>query len=320
MDVSRAAIRMNGVKNVKLVYRRTKRYMPADEEELREAIEDGVEFCELLAPVGLKDGILECREMKLGEPDESGRRSPVDTGKTVQIRCDSVITAVGERVDVSLLKGIGAKLDGKDRPVVDAHCQTSVDGVYAVGDCRRGPATVVKGIADAMAAAEDIAGIDLTTYAAENGAGDIDAYRAKKGVLTTELDEKPDHRCLGCPTVCEVCTDVCPNRANISITVEGLAKPQIIHVDGMCNECGNCAVFCPHTGKPYRDKLTLFWSKEDMDDSENTGFLVLDGTKIRLRFDGKICEVDAADEKCGLYDPLRRLILTVIQKHSYLIG
>ena len=320
MDVSRAAIRMSGVKNVKLVYRRTKRYMPADEEELREAIEDGVEFCELLAPVGLKDGILECKEMKLGDPDESGRRSPVDTGKTVQIRCDSVITAVGERVDVSLLKGIGAKLDGKDRPVVDAHCQTTVDGVYAVGDCRRGPATVVKGIADAMAAAEDIAGIDLTTYASENGAGDIDTYRAKKGVLTTEVNEKPDNRCLGCPTVCEVCTDVCPNRANVSVTVEGLAKPQILHVDGMCNECGNCAVFCPHTGRPYRDKLTLFWSQDDMDDSENTGFLVLEGTKVKLRFAGKIQEVDVADEKCGLYEPLRKVILTVIQEHSYLIG
>lgn len=320
MDVSRAAVRMSGVKNVKLVYRRTKRYMPADEEELREAIEDGVEFCELLAPVGLKDGVLECMEMKLGDPDESGRRSPVATGKTLQIPCDSVITAVGERVDVSLLRGIGAKLDGKDRPVVDGHCQTTVDGVYAVGDCRRGPATVVKGIADAMAAAENIAGIDLTTYAKENGSGDIDAYRAKKGVLTTELEEKPDRRCLGCPTVCEVCTDVCPNRANISVTVEGLAKPQILHVDGMCNECGNCAVFCPHSGRPYKDKLTLFWSQEDMDDSENTGFLVLEGTKVRLRFAGKTEELDVADEKCGLYDPLRRVILTVIRDHSYLIG
>ena len=320
MDVSRAAIRAGGVKKVQLVYRRTRRYMPADEEELREAIEDGVEFCELLAPVGLKDGQLECRQMKLGDPDESGRRSPVFTGETVSIPCDSVITAVGERVDVALLKGIGAKLDGKDRPEVDAHCQTSVDGVYAIGDCRRGPVTVVKGIADAMAAAEDIAGIDLTTYAQENGAGNIDTYLAKKGVLTKDVNEKPDTRCLGCPTVCEVCTDVCPNRANIAVTVPGLAKPQILHVDGMCNECGNCAVFCPHTGRPYRDKLTLFWSQEDMDDSENTGFLVLEGTKVRLRFVGKIQDVDVSDEKCGLYEPLRKTILAVITDYSYLLA
>ena len=101
------------------------------------------------------------------------------------------------------------------------------------------------------------------------------------------------------------------------MTVEGLAKPQILHVDGMCNECGNCAVFCPHTGKPYKDKLTLFWSQEDMDDSENTGFLVLEGTKVRLRFAGKTEELDVADEKCGLYDPLRRVILTVIRDHSF---
>ena len=94
MDVSRAALRVKGVKQVSLVYRRTKRYMPAEEEELREAVEDGVLFRELLSPVGWKDGKLECSVMKLGEPDEGGRRSPVDTGRKELIECDSVITAV----------------------------------------------------------------------------------------------------------------------------------------------------------------------------------------------------------------------------------
>ena len=319
MDVSRAAVRMPGVKKVHLVYRRTRRYMPADEEELREALEDGVEFRELLAPIGWKDGVLECSVMKLGEPDAAGRRTPVDTGEKTQIRCDSVITAVGERVDVSLMKAAGVELDEKERPVTDAHCATSKPGIYVIGDCRRGPATVVKGIADAMAAAEAITGIDHTTYAAENAAGEIGTYLEKKGVLRTDLEERPDTRCLGCATVCEVCTDVCPNRANVAVTVPGLEKPQIIHVDGMCNECGNCAVFCPYSGKPYRDKLTLYWSEEDFEDSENSGFLVTGGTKIKLRFAGKVQELDAADEKCGLYEPLRKLILTVIKDYAYLI-
>lgn len=317
MDVSRAAKRVKGVKEVSLVYRRTKRYMPADEEELKEAIEDGVIFRELLAPVGWKDGKLECSVMKLGEPDEGGRRSPVDTGEKVFIECDSVITAVGERVDHSLLEGAGAAFDEKGRPVTDENCKSSVDGVYVIGDCRRGPATVVKGIADAMAASAAIAGIDFGTYEKENGADDPAKCFAKKGVLCEECGKLPEVRCLGCATVCEVCTDVCPNRANLAIKVPGLEKEQILHVDGMCNECGNCAVFCPYSGRPYRDKLTLFWSEEDMENSENTGFLVLEGTKVKLRFAGKIEKVDVADAGCGLYEPLRLLILTIIRDYSW---
>ena len=88
--------------------------------------------------------------MKLGEADESGRRSPVETGKTISLKADTVITAVGEKIDPSLYQAIGAELDAKGRPVVDRNLQTSVKGVYAAGDCRRGPATVVKAIADAQ--------------------------------------------------------------------------------------------------------------------------------------------------------------------------
>ena len=320
MDVSRAALRVRGVKKVSLVYRRTRRYMPADEEELAEALSDGVRFCELLAPVGWKDGRLECSVMKLGEPDESGRRSPEDTGEKKYIDCDSVITAVGERVDSSLLEKLGASFDDKGRPVTDDSCMSSVDGVYVIGDCRRGPATVVKGIADAMAAASAIAGTDFSAYEKENGADDISRCKEKKGVLCDDTHSLPEKRCLGCATVCEVCTDVCPNRANIAIAVPGLEKEQILHVDGMCNECGNCAVFCPYSGRPYRDKVTLFWSDEDMENSENTGFRVIEGTKVRLRFAGKTEDADVADEGCGLYDPLRRLILTVIRDYSWLLG
>ncbi len=320
MDVSRAALRVKGVKEVSLVYRRTKRYMPADEEELKEAIADGVRFCELLAPVGWKDGKLECSVMKLGEPDEGGRRSPVDTGEKAWIDCDSVITAVGERVDHTLLKSAGAAFDEKGRPVTDENCMSSVKGLYVIGDCRRGPATVVKGIADAMAAGKAIAGIDFDAYVKENGADSVARCLDKKGVLFDDTKKLPERRCLGCATVCEVCTDVCPNRANIAISVPGLEKAQILHVDGMCNECGNCAVFCPYSGRPYRDKMTLFWSEEDMENSENTGFLVLDGTKVKLRFASKVQTVDVADSSCGLYEPLRLFILAVIRDYAWLLS
>ena len=71
LDTARAAKRCDGVEHVYLVYRRTKRYMPADEHELVLAVEDGVEFRELLAPEKLENGQLICRVMKLGELDAS---------------------------------------------------------------------------------------------------------------------------------------------------------------------------------------------------------------------------------------------------------
>ncbi len=317
MDVARAAKRVPGVEHVRLVYRRTKRYMPADEEELQMAVEDGVEFMELLAPVGVKDGVITCSVMKLGEPDESGRRAPVDTGETQNIPADTVIAAVGERIDTILYEEIGAKLDKKGRPVVDQNMQTSVDGVYAAGDSRRGPATVVEAIADAARAAAAIADISYEKYTKENVGNKAD-YIAKKGQLSRELTAMPDSRCLGCPTVCEICADVCPNRANVAIQVPGKCQEQIIHVDGMCNECGNCAVFCPYNGRPYKDKFTLFWSEEDFVNSENEGFLKLEDGQFKLRMDGEVITADLESIR-KISKDAAAVIETIDKNYSYLI-
>ena len=96
MDTARAAKRTKGVEHVYLVYRRTKRYMPADEEELVMAVEDGVEIKELLAPKAQENGMLLCDVMKLGEMDASGRRGVVAAGETVSVPADTIIAAVGE--------------------------------------------------------------------------------------------------------------------------------------------------------------------------------------------------------------------------------
>ena len=105
----------------------------------------------------------------------------------------------------------------------------------------------------------------------------------RKGVLK---DKNEQGRCLSCNQICEICTDVCPNRANVSVKVTSdifAGGRQILHIDGMCNECGNCGTFCPHTGNPYRDKLTLFWTQEDFDDSRNTGFLFMGDNRYLVR-------------------------------------
>lgn len=319
MDVARAAKRLPGVEHVRLIYRRTKRYMPADEEELQLAIEDGVEFLELLAPVGAENGKLKCSVMELGAPDASGRRSPVDTGRTEEYPADTIIAAIGETIDTTLYAELGVEMDAKGRPVVDANMMTTEAGVYAVGDSRRGPATVVEAIADSAKAAAAIAGISYDKYAEANVAADEKLYTAKKGVQSRDTGKTPDDRCLGCPTVCEVCTDVCPNRANVAIHVPDKCKAQIIHVDGMCNECGNCEVFCPYKGgRPYKDKFTLYWSEEDFLDSTNEGFLSLGGTQVKVRLDGKVETVDIAGETDLSADAVA-VIRTVLKDYAYLI-
>ena len=230
MDAARLAKR-SGAKNVTLVYRRTKKYMPADEHELALALQDGVAFAELAAPVAQADGVLKCEQMKLGEADASGRRSPVGTGEFFTVPCDLVISAVGEQVDDALMSANGIELDKKGRPAF----KTNVAGVYAAGDATRGPATVVEGIADAARFAEEFIGA-AHTYDIHDAAyvTKADAI-AKKGTLLMSKDACCEgKRCLQCHTVCENCVDSCPNRANVAIAMAD-GSHQIVHVGKMCN-------------------------------------------------------------------------------------
>ena len=319
MDAARVAKRLPGVENVRIVYRRTKRYMPADEEELAEALAEGVELCELLAPKGVRAGILTCDKMVLGEPDESGRRSPVATGEVVEVPATSVICAVGEHIEGSLYEGAGVEVDRRGRP---AGCATGVEGVWAAGDCRRGPARFVDVIADAQEVAKGMLGVDFAAYASENvRTGHEGECYDRKGDLRLGCAAcSKNSGCLGCATVCEACCDVCPNRANVSITVPGLAQHQVVHVDGMCNECGNCAVFCPWSGRPYKDKLTLFWSAEDMGNSENQGFLAQPDGTFLVRVGGKTAAYDVDDAACGLPEEVRLTIKATHDSYGYLFA
>ena len=211
MDAARAALRA-GAKSSTLVYRRTKKYMPADAEELELAIADGVQFLELVAPVEQKDGKLVCEKMKLGDPDEKGRRKPVSTGEMVEIPCDTVVAAVGEKVDSDLFTGNGIEVDAKGIP----NFKTNVDGVYVGGDAMRGPATVVEGIADAQYFANAVIGEAHQFSIPAKAVATRDEAIAKKGILCESAKCEGD-RCLTCNVVCQVCADVCPNRANVVI-------------------------------------------------------------------------------------------------------
>lgn len=293
MDGARAAKRSKGVKNVYIIYRRTKEFMPADLEEFDAAIEDGVIYKELLLPVEFSDGKLKCNKMQLGEKDSDGRRkvTPVQN-EFEEFEIDTVISAIGEMVKPDLLIKNNVLLDEKGYVIVNPETnETRVENVFIGGDALRGPSTVVESIADGKKAAEAIFQKENCTTTIPDCRISIDEKEiiSKKTTIQSQnLDDMilEANRCLSCDTICNKCVDVCPNRANVAIKIDDenfKDKYQILHLDGLCNECGNCETFCPYQGKPYKDKFTLFWSEEDFDNSTNDGFLILNHNEIKIR-------------------------------------
>lgn len=208
MDTARAAKRTEGVEHVYLVYRRTKRYMPAAEDELLEVLEEGVEFKELLSPVSLDGGRLLCKKMKLGQMDASGRAGVTETADVVEVPADTVIVAVGEKIDTDFYTANKIVVDERGKAKVnDKTLETSVSGVYVAGDGARGAATIVEGIRDAQLAVKDILGKEITRDAAVTG--DVKDCFEKKGILKHSKEAKTEEeRCLTCNKVCENCVDV----------------------------------------------------------------------------------------------------------------
>ena len=154
MDACRTAVRL-GAKEVYVVYRRTRNEMPADKLEIDEAEEEGVIYKFLTNPLSFngengKVKSITLQIMELGEPDASGRRSPVPVeGKTEEIAVDSVILAIGQR----LVQGDVAELALNQRGNIEADPDfftTSLDGVFAIGDAtNRGASIAIEAIGEA---------------------------------------------------------------------------------------------------------------------------------------------------------------------------
>ncbi|MBE9507003.1 MAG: FAD-dependent oxidoreductase, partial [Chloroflexi bacterium] len=359
MDAARTSIRLTpplsppqGGGRVTVVYRRSRREMPATEEEVEELLAEGVLLKELVSPtrIILKEGRvtgLECVRNELGEAGPDGRRKPVSVeGSEFQIEADAIIVAIGQRPDVSFLDRSSISLRKNGTIVVDPQTGLAgADRVYAGGDAVRGPATIVEACADGRRAAEAIChqlgvGFDLPAVqlpvlreeeivqmkhvragkmAQQKGAllppdqrGGFDLVEA---TLTEEAALAEAARCMQCSTLCDKCVEVCPNRANYTFAVlpVSLTLPvvscqegrlavsgeqvftveqtrQIIHVDDFCNECGNCATFCVHDGKPYLDKPRLFLEESDFKQEDDNAFYVERderGWSIRRREGGK---------------------------------
>lgn len=295
MDGARAAKRCTGVEKVDIIYRRTAEQMPADREEFEAALKDGIGFHELLLPLEFDKGKLRCQRMQLGEQGEDGRRNVTAVeGRFEIFETDTVISAIGEMVDLELLAANGLKFNSKGWPHSDPDSnESSLQNVFIGGDALRGPATVVEAIADGKKAAETIIrreGLQLIPAYQPDKSDPlkISGITARKGeIRETESDLLTEtSRCLQCDTVCTKCVDVCPNRANVAVAAPGgefTDRFQILHLDGLCNECGNCATFCPYDGAPYKDKLTFFNSESDMKNSSNEGFYIAGRNDNRIR-------------------------------------
>ncbi|HVO38228.1 MAG TPA: putative selenate reductase subunit YgfK [Spirochaetia bacterium] len=337
MDAARAAKRCAGVKDVSIVYRRAERDMPASREEYESALREGIGFHFLRAPQAWVKGPgtgLVCTVMEQGAPDESGRSRPVPTRKAETLSADTLITAVGVDVEKDLLEALGiAAADAPSHPDPESQ-ETGIAGVFLIGDAAQGAETIVKAIASARRAADAICAKEGGSKY-RNGrlpAEDTVLLRSRRDRLAAasgpsaedeQIRERESRRCLGCRALCMKCVEVCPNRANTMVRAANGFRDewQIVHLDAFCNECGNCATFCPWDGRPYRDKLTIFAGAEDFHKSENPGFF-LSGGKGLLRLGLAVRQFaldDAGNVPADIGDEsVRSLMQTVVKHHSHL--
>ena len=237
IDVARAAVRL-GAENVTIIYRRGRDEMPAADDEIAEAEEEGVKFRFLASPVEiLGDGKcegLKLERMELGDADARGRRKAVGTGRFETVPVTAVISAIGQKIDLSGIADFETDKSGNVVVSLPSY-QTSVADVFAGGDVVTGPKFAIDAIAAGKEGAvsihrfvhpgqtqnlgrdnRDYKALDASTIAISVGSFDTaprqkaasgSAAEAKKtfkdlrGTLTEEQIRKEASRCLGCGCV-----------------------------------------------------------------------------------------------------------------------
>jgi putative selenate reductase len=339
MDAARTANRLVGPDGrVSIVYRRTREEMPADFEEIQATLDEGIDLIELTAPECLlvEDGQVKsnlCFKMELGEPDASGRPRPIKIeGTEFEIQVDSVISAIGQRVELDFFPE-------KELYSDPATLETRLPNVFAGGDAVRGASTLIRAIGDGKRVAETIRRRAAIQFDLPTGETDrtpdvktLQIAQARRvfgpqmpeialdqrldfGLVIQTLDEESAQqearRCLQCDMICNICTTVCPNRANIAYTLNPIEfcvqqavrsgkntriedletvriaqKFQIINLGDFCNECGNCTTFCPTNGAPYRVKPKFYLTQKSFENEQN-GYMFVDGA-LKARVDGKL--------------------------------
>ncbi|MFH2006643.1 MAG: FAD-dependent oxidoreductase [bacterium] len=248
MDAARTAWRVAPQARVTVLYRRTRAEMPADAEEIEALVAEGIRVQELVTPIRVLPGTgrirgLECLRMELSEADDSGRPRPVPVeGSEHELRCTALIVCVSQRGALDFLSGTGVELSRWGTIVADPDtAETTLAGVYAVGDAVRGPATVIKAVADGRRVADAIVHargrvdrggngvaksanrVALLRRRSERRYRDVLPERAVAErrnfeevtpLLSDAAARREAKRCLLCNEMCSLCVTVCPNRAN----------------------------------------------------------------------------------------------------------
>jgi formate dehydrogenase beta subunit len=161
IDCARTALRI-GCKEATVVYRRGRHEMPARDEEVKAAEEEGVKFQFLAVPTKIQSQNnkvvgAECIRMELGEPDASGRRKPLPLrGSEFILPADMVLTAIGETPDISFLPQGKIDLTSSNSIKTDEDGNTNIPWLFAAGDCASGPASIVEAMASGKRAAESL--------------------------------------------------------------------------------------------------------------------------------------------------------------------
>ncbi len=265
IDAARSVIRLG--KKATILYRRSKEEMPAFEEEVAEAIEEGVKIRYLINPIHIqqKDGLrrLECLRMKLGEKDESGRRRPVPIpNSNFFFEADSAIIATGEEVEVSFLpKGMEKR---KGIVLTQRDGSTGIKGIFAGGDLTSNQRTVAHAIGSGKRAALAIdcylSGRDSEEAIRQILIGDGPSISISRYLHPEERRMNPH-----VVTFDELNTDYFEpseryreSKGIVKKRIKGFGEVTSGYTEGSaleetercfscgtCNRCENCYVFCP---------------------------------------------------------------------------
>jgi len=260
MDAARTAQRLvKSGEGVTLLYRRTINEMPADKEEIEELLHEGIKVVELTAPKRIEkvnDKLrLTCVKMKLGDEDDSGRRRPVEIpNSNYDLEFDSIITAIGQEVDLDFLPNKRLEVNPNTK-------ETEIKNVFAGGDAVRGADSLINAMGDGKNAAKvilskieqeynstkpNLAKIELREYQHKLSqrvyGKDLQSIPLKQrnsfDLVNPVMDEtsavEEASRCLYCDEVCNICVSVCPNLANVYYEITPFKKkyPQINYENG----------------------------------------------------------------------------------------
>jgi heterodisulfide reductase subunit A len=260
IDAARVSRRMGA--DVTIVYRRTKKEMPAIDEEIDATEEEGIQIHYLAAPIEIKmengkASGMKCQRMELGEPDDSGRRRPVAIeGDTFDLDFSCLIAAVSQAPG---FEGFESLIEGKDWIKIDEKFETKVDDVYAGGDNTH-LGLVIHAIAHGRAAAEaiheKITGEPASSFDSEmkmvrSENTQLDHYASSQHVAPHELP------------VDERLQDMMAEIVSTYPEEDAITEASRCMSCGMCFDCGTCWSFCQDSailkplvkGEPYKFKL-----------------------------------------------------------------